>query len=97
MVHTLILFPKSTDAQALDRFFSSTDLLKQAHGFRAFKQSKGEIMSPMSPPPYSKVIEVSFDSQEDVYAFAQSAEAQAGKEYLKSLGGLMLIYDLSDM
>jgi hypothetical protein len=96
MVHTLILFPKSTEAQALDRFFSSTDLLKQAHGFRSLKQSEGDIMSPMGRPPYSKVIEVSFDSQEDVYAFAQSAEAQSGKDYLKSLGALMLIYDVSD-
>ena len=97
MVHTLILFPKSTDAQVLDRFFSSTNFLKQAHGFRSLKQSEGDIMSPMGPPPYSKVIEVSFDSQEDVYAFAQSAEAQAGKEHLTSLGDLMLIYDVSDI
>jgi hypothetical protein len=54
-------------------------------------------MSPMGPPPYSKVIEVTFDSHEDVFAYAHSAEAQAGKEYLRSLGGLMLIYDVSDM
>jgi uncharacterized protein (TIGR02118 family) len=97
MVHTLILFPKSTNAQTLDRFFSSTDLLKQAHGLRSLKRSEGDIMSPMGPPPYSKVIEVIFDSHEDVFAFAQSAEAQAGKEDLKSLGGLLLIYDVSDM
>ena len=55
MVHTLILFPKSTDAQTLDRFFSSKDLLKQAHGFRSLKQSEGDSMSPLGPPPYSKV------------------------------------------
>jgi hypothetical protein len=72
-------------------------LLKQAHGFRSLKQSEGDIMSPMGPPPYSKVIEVSFDSQEDVYAFAQSAKAQSGKDDLKSLGALMLIYDVSDV
>jgi uncharacterized protein (TIGR02118 family) len=95
MVHSLILFPKSTDAQVLDRFFSSRDLLKQAHGVRSLKESEGDIMSPMGPSPYSKVIEVTFDSHEDVFAFAQSAEAQAGKEDLKSLGGLILIYDVS--
>jgi hypothetical protein len=97
MVHTLILFPKSTDAQARNQFFSSVDSLRQAHGFRLLKQSEGDIMSPMGPPPYSKIIEISFDSHEDVFAYAQSAEAQAGKEYLKSLGGLMLIYDVSDV
>jgi hypothetical protein len=96
MVHILILFPKSADAQALNQFFSSVDLLTQAHGFRSIKQSEGDIMSPLGPPPYSKVIEVSFDSHEDVFAYAQSAEAQAGKEFLKSLGGLMLIYDVND-
>jgi hypothetical protein len=97
MVHTLILFPKSSDAQALDRFYSSVDSLKQAHGFRSLKQSDGDIMSPMGPPPYSKVIEISFDSQEDVFAYAQSTEAQSGKDELKSLGALMLIYDVSDV
>lgn len=97
MVHILILFPKSSDAQALNQFFSSVDSLTQAHGFRSIKQSEGDIMSPLGPPPYSKVIEVSFDSHEDVFAYAQSAEAQAGKEYLKSLGGLMLIYDVKDV
>ena len=96
MVHTLILFPRSTDAQVLDRFFSSTDLIKQAHGFRSLKQSEGDIMSPMGPPPYSKVIEVSFDSQEDVYAFAQSHPLE-GKDHLKNLGVVMLIYDVHDM
>jgi hypothetical protein len=96
MVHTLIIFPKFTDAQTLDRFFSSTDLLKQAHGFRSLKQSYGDIMSPMGPSPYSKVIEVSFDSQEDVLAFAQSHPLE-GKDHLKSLGVVMLIYDVSDM
>lgn len=96
MVHTLILFPKSTDPQALDRFFSSTDLLKQAHGFRSLKQSEGDIMSPLGPPPYSKVMELSFDSQEDVMAFAQSHPLE-GKDQLKNLGVVMLIYDVSDM
>jgi hypothetical protein len=54
-------------------------------------------MSPIGPPPYSKVIEVSFDSQEDVYPYARSAEAESGKDYLKSMSGLMLIYDVSDV
>jgi hypothetical protein len=96
MVHTLILFPKSTDAQVLDRFFSSTNFLKQAHGFRSLKQSEGDIMSPMGPPPYSKVIEVSFDSQEDVLAFAQSHPLE-GRDQLKDLGVVMLIYDVRDI
>ena len=54
MVHTLILFPKSSDVQALNHFFSSVDSLTQAHGLRSIEQSEGDIMSPMGPPPYSK-------------------------------------------
>ena len=95
MVHMQVLFPKSTDSAVLDRFISDADFIKQAHGFRSLKQSEGDIMSPLGPPPFSKVIEISFDSQEDVYAFAQSNPLD-GKDHLKSLGVVMLIYDVSD-
>ena len=96
MVHIQILFPKSTESIVLDRFFSDADFIKKAHGFRSLKQSEGDIMSPMGPPPYSKVVEVSFDSQEEVHAFAQSNPLD-GKDHLKSLSVVMLIYDVSDM
>jgi len=89
------LFPKSIDSTVLDRFLSDADFIKQAHGFRSLKQSEGDIMSPLGPPPFSKVIEISFDSQEDVMAFAQ-AHPLEGKDHLKSLGVVMLIYDVSD-
>jgi hypothetical protein len=93
---TYPLFPKSTDLQTLERFLSAADVIKQAHGFRSLEQSEGDIMSPLGPPPFSKVIEFSFDSQEDVMAFAQ-ANPLAGRDHLKSLGVVMLIYDVSDM
>ena len=72
------------------------DVIKQAHGFRSLRQSEGDIMSPLRPPPFSKVIEISFDSLEDVMAFAQSNPLE-GKDHPKSLGVVMLIYDVSDM
>ena len=96
MVHMQALFPKSIDSTVLDRFLSGADSIKQAHGFRSIQQSEGEIMSPFGPPPFSKVIEISFDSHEDVMAFAQSNPLE-GKDHLKSLGVVMLIYDVSDM
>ena len=96
MVHLQALFPKITDPQTLERFLSAADVIKQAHGFRSLKQSEGDIMSPLGPPPFSKVIEISFDSQEDVLAFAQSNPLE-GKDQLKSLGVVMLIYDVSDV
>jgi hypothetical protein len=96
MVRLQALFPKSTDPQTLNRFLSVADVIKQSHGFRSLKQSEGDIMSPLGPPPFSKVIEISFDSQEDVLAFAR-ANPLEGRDHLKSLGVVMLIYDVSDM
>jgi hypothetical protein len=96
MVRLQVLFPKSTDSQTLSRFLSTADVIKQAHGFRSLRQSEGEIMSPLGPPPFSKVVEISFDSHEDVMAFAQSNPLE-GKDHLKSLGVVMLIYDVSDL
>ena len=96
MVHMQVLFPKSTDPQTLERFLSAANVIKQAHGFRSLQQSEGDIMSPLGPPPFSKVIDIPFDSQEDVMAFAQ-ANPLEGKDNLKSLGVVMLIYDVSDM
>jgi hypothetical protein len=96
MVHMQALFPKSIDSTILDRFLSDAASIKQAHGFHSLKQSEGDIMSPLGPPPFSKVIEILFDSQEDVMAFAQ-AHPLEGKDQLKSLGVVMLIYDVSDV
>ena len=96
MVHIQVLFPRSTDSAVLDRFYFDAGFIKQAHGFRSLKQSKGDIMSPLGLPPFSKVIELSFDSHEDLMALAQSRPLE-GKEQLKSLGVVMLIYDVSDV
>ena len=97
MIKTLMLFPKSTDLKALEKELENPGRqVRQAHGFRSQRQSVGDIMSPMGPPPFSKVIETSFDSLEDVVAFGQSPAAQGSKDYLKDLGAIMLIYELSD-
>jgi hypothetical protein len=96
MAHLQILFPRSTDAQIINRFLSGAVSMKHSRGFRSLQQSEGDIMSPLGPPPFSKVIEISFGSQEDVMAFAQS-NALEGKDELKNLGIVMLIYDVSDI
>ena len=96
MVHLQVLFPRSTDVQILNRFLSDTDIIKQAHGFRSIQQSDGDMMSPLGPPPFSKVIEISFDSHEDVMAFAQ-AHPLEGKDQLKNLGVVVLIFDVKDV
>ncbi len=99
MINVLTLFPKSTDSKALDDFISSQMIptLKQAHGLRSLKLSVGDLMSPVGPPAYSKVVEASFDSLDDWIANIQSPAAQAQKDFLKSIGCVMLLYDVNEL
>ena len=98
MIHILTLFPKSTDPKALDDYISSQMIprLKQAHGLRSLTLSVGDLMSPVGPPPYSRVFETSFDSMDDWWAYVQTPAAQAEKDFLKSIGTVMLFYEVSE-
>ena len=53
-------------------------------------------MSLMGTPLFWKVIEISFDSNEDVMTFARSHPIEE-RDHRKSLGVIMLIYDVVDM
>ena len=99
MINVLTLFPKSTDAKALDDFISSQMIptLKQAHGLRSLKLSVGDLMSPVGPPAYSKVVEASFDSMDDWWANVQTPAAQAEKDFLISIGSVMLFYEVNEL
>ena len=99
MINVLFLFPKSTDLKTLDDFISNSfiPVVKQARGLRSLKLSAGDLMSPGGPPPYSRVVEASFDSLDELMAHVQSPEAQPSREYLKSLGTLILFYEVSEL
>ena len=98
MINVLTLFPKSTDPKALDDYISSQMIpaLKQAHSLRSLKLSVGDLMSPVGPPAYSKVVEASFDSMDDWWAYVQTPAAQAGKDFLKSIDSAMLFYEVNE-
>jgi hypothetical protein len=98
MINVLTLFPKSADLKAIEDFISSQMIptLKQVHGLRSLKLSVGDLMSPV-PPAYSKVVEASFDSMDDWWANTQTPEAQAEKEFMISVGCVMLFYEVTKL
>ena len=70
LIHSITLIPKSMDPQRVDDTLSNLiPAFKQAQGLHSLKISEGHLMSPGSPPAYSKVIEASFKSLEDFMAW----------------------------
>jgi len=98
MINVLSLFPKSTDLETLDDFISNTFVpgFKQAQGLRSLKVSAGELMSAGGPPPYSRVVEASFDSL-DQFMATVPPDGQPEKEYIKSLGTVILFHEVSEL
>ena len=97
MINVLVLFPISADPKVLDDFLSNTAIpfLKQARGLRSLKISSGDLMSG-GPPPYSKVVEASFDSLDDWMALGESPGVQVLVDYIQSAGALMLGYEVNE-
>jgi heme-degrading monooxygenase HmoA len=82
MIKVLALFPCSMEDDARDQLASKMiQAMQQADGLRSLN-----IMSPGGPPPYSKVLDSSFDSLEAFMAWVQTPAAQADKEDMISSG-----------
>ena len=98
MVNVLFLFPKSVDLKTLDDFLFNQliPMVKQVQGFRSVKVSEGDIRSPGGPPPYSKVVELSFDSFDEMMMILQSQKLTSDNDLLKSFGTLILLYDVNE-
>jgi hypothetical protein len=109
MLDVLMLFPKAADPQELDRFLSEAiPAMKRAPGLRSLRVSAGELMARGAPPPYSKVVEASFESLADFMAFVQGAgrreEAAEGRtegdqrdeDLLDRLAPLIVFFDVAE-
>jgi uncharacterized protein (TIGR02118 family) len=98
VIKVLFLFPSSADRGALDAFIESTHVpfLKQTHGCRSVIVSSGDLMSPGGPPPFSRVVEASFETLGDVMATVEAPEAQSGRQQIRDLGTLVLMYEVSE-
>ena len=66
MLDVLLLWPKSDDAGVQDELFSKLlSLMKGAAGLRRLRVNDGDLMARGGPPPYSRVVEASFESLAD--------------------------------
>ena len=72
MINVMFLFPKSADPQTLDDFISKGLIpsLKNAKGVLSLRTNDGYIISRKGPPPYSRIVEASFDELENLIATA---------------------------
>ncbi|MEJ2759082.1 MAG: hypothetical protein P8046_11430, partial [Anaerolineales bacterium] len=95
MITALTLFPKSMELNQVEEFLFNVMIpsLKNAPGFLAGKASEGHLMSPAGPPDYTKVVEFSFDTLENFYAWSQSSEDQQQvKDQMIQDGVVMIFY-----
>lgn len=98
MIQAITLFPKSTDPEVVDAFLDQlVASLKQSPGFQSIKVSEGYLMSPGGPPPFSKVIEFSFDSLENMMAWANQNAAQSQKTELVEQQAIMLYFESKEL
>jgi hypothetical protein len=95
MINILFLFPKSANPKELDEFISDTFIprLKKDQGLLSLKMSDGQMMG-RSAPPYSRIVEASFDSRESLMA-SIPADGDPAKEQLDNFGALVLSYDVN--
>ena len=97
MIQAITLFPPSIDSEVFESLFAELESsLKQFTGFLSIKVNKGHIMSPGGPPPFSKVIEFSFDSLENMMAWTQSDAAQSQKENMLKLNSIMIYFEVKE-
>jgi hypothetical protein len=96
MINVIFLFPTSADSQMLDDFISKGLIpsLKKAKGVLSLKTNDGHIMSRKGPPPYSRIVEATFDTLENLMATAPE-DGDAEKEQFDKLGGLMISYEVN--
>ena len=88
MTRDLFLFPRSTESKPLDEFITKTFVpdLRGASGARSVAVSAGELMSPGGPPPYSRVVEASFESIADVVAAVEAPNSQVARHSSETSG-----------
>ena len=79
MLQEVILFPKTDDVEAIDRFIDT--YIRPAHeqvpGCRSFVVNREPLMSPFGPPPYSRVVVATLGSLQDMMAIGGSELIQS--------------------
>jgi len=99
MFNVLFLFPKTADSQAVDSFIATT-----VHGMRSQPGqgpvfvSEGALMGPLGRDiPYSRILQTSIDSPENMMSAINSAGAQLSKPVMQELGVMLLLYETREL
>lgn len=98
MIIAVSLFPKSINTQRLEKALSKQiKSLESAEGLISLQVSKGDLMSPAGPPEYQKVVQVGWESLEDMMAWVQTPAAQDDKQFFIENGAVLLFYEVKDL
>jgi hypothetical protein len=92
MLQEVILFPKTDDVAAIDRFIEK--YIVPAHqaspGCRALTINRGPLMSPFGPPAYSRIVVVTLGSLQDMMAIGSSELIQSSKD--ETPAGMQVVF-----
>jgi len=98
MIKAITLFPSDAEAAVVDAMMNDiVSLLKQTPGVQSITTNQGYLMSPGGAPAYSRVVEFTFDSLENMMSWTQSQAAQAQKQQMSSLNPVMLYFEEKDL
>jgi heme-degrading monooxygenase HmoA len=98
MIQAIALFPSTTDLKKFENILTEmVSSLRKSKGFLSIHVSDSHIMSPGGPPPYSKVVQFTFDSLENMMNWAQSPAAQSQKESMRKYNSTMLFYEVKEL
>jgi hypothetical protein len=97
MVQEVILFPKTDDVEAIDRFIETyiVPAHRQTPGCRSLTINHEPLMSPFGAPAYSRIIVATLGSIEDMMAIGGSELIQSSEEE-KPEGMQVLFYEFEE-
>jgi hypothetical protein len=94
MLDVLMLFPATANAaevdEVLDRIAGGW---VTAPGIQSLRRSQGQLMSPGAPPPFSRVLEATFDSLEAFIAQVPGPDRAEEREALDRLAPLIIFFE----
>ena len=98
MLDVLLLWSKSDESGVQDEWVAKLILImKEAKGLRQLRVSAGDLMARGGPPPYSRVIEASFESLADWMAHVDVLNSRPDlAAYKEAAPPLVLFFEARD-
>ncbi len=97
MLDVLLLWSKSDEAGVQDEMVSKLlPIMKEARGLRRLRVSEGDLMARGGPPPYSKVVEASFESLADWMAQVDAFKSRPDFAEYDRVAPLIVFFDARD-